>query len=376
MSSVVARFEKVGGAAQHRRPLGGRDRGESGRGAVAKVERRGDLVGARGAGEADDVASVGGVLDRLARLVRRGAGRKGAPCRPGARVQSVGERGQASFVRQVEPARVQAVGRIEVARRGDLVMRRAERLDRASGRGRIGDEIVDGEARVGDAVDERGVGAVLEQAADQIGEQRLVRADRRIDPAGPVELVAADHLLVERLAHAVQALEFVLAAIEIGPGEDERGSERLRIVGGELRIDRVGRGEQFARAGEIAHIGVDLAGEHRKAVEAVDLRALDLRIPIGALDEADHEAAARAAGEIDQPVDHRRAALAIGLDDEAEPVPAPEVRIERERFEQVEREIEPVGLLGVDVEADVIELWRAAPAPSRAEAVRSSRAPA
>ena len=97
-----------------------------------------------------------------------------------------------------------------------------------------------------------------------------MRADRRVDAARPVELVAADHLLVERLAHAVQALEFVLAAIEIGAGEDEHGSERLRVVGGELRIDGVGRGEQLAGAGEVADVGVDLAGEHRKAVEAVE----------------------------------------------------------------------------------------------------------
>ena len=41
---VVARFEKVGGAAQHRRPLGGRDRGESGRRAVAGRKRFGDFV--------------------------------------------------------------------------------------------------------------------------------------------------------------------------------------------------------------------------------------------------------------------------------------------------------------------------------------------
>ena len=181
-----------------------------------------------------------------------------------------------------------------------------------------------------------------------------MRADRRVDAARPVELAAADHLLVERFAHAVQALEFVLAAIEIGAGEDERGSQSLRIVGGELRIDGVGRREQFAGAGEVADVGVDLAGEHRKAVEAVELRALDLRIPIGALDEANHEAPARAASEVDQPVDDRRASFAIGLDDEAEPVPAFELRVERQRLEKIEREIEPVGFLGVDVEADVI----------------------
>ena len=100
-------------------------------------------------------------------------------------------------------------------------MRRAERLNGASGLYRIGDEVVDAHARVGDAVHERGVGAVLQQPANEVGEQGLVRADRRVNPARTIELVAADDLLVERLAHAVQALEFVLAAIEVGTGEDE-----------------------------------------------------------------------------------------------------------------------------------------------------------
>ena len=205
---------------------------------------------------------VGGVADRLARLALSGAGRKGAPGHSRACVQSVGKLGQTLLVGEIEPARVHAIRRIKVARRGDLFVRRADRLDGPRDRDRIGDKFVDRHARVGDAVDEGSVGAVLEEAAHQIREQRLVRADRRIDPARPIELVAADHLLVERLAHAVQALEFVLAAIEIGAGEDEDGSERLRIVGGELRIDRLGRGEQLPRAGEIAHVAMHLAREH------------------------------------------------------------------------------------------------------------------
>src|ERR1700678_3450334 len=76
---VVARFGNVGGAAKEAGALGWRDRGESGRGAVANVERDGDFVGARMAAEANDVASVGGVQDRLARFVFRSPRRKGAP---------------------------------------------------------------------------------------------------------------------------------------------------------------------------------------------------------------------------------------------------------------------------------------------------------
>ncbi|MFO1169649.1 MAG: hypothetical protein U1E49_01620 [Hyphomicrobiaceae bacterium] len=46
---------------------------------------------------------------------------------------------------------------------------------------RIADDLGDGELVVGQAIDERRVGAVLEQTADEIGEQILVLADGGID---------------------------------------------------------------------------------------------------------------------------------------------------------------------------------------------------
>jgi hypothetical protein len=59
-----------------------------------------------------------------------------------------------------------------------------------------------------------------------------------------------DDLLVERLAHAVQALEFVLPRRPVARHAVDRG-ERLRVVRGELRVDLRGRREQLARAGEV-----------------------------------------------------------------------------------------------------------------------------
>jgi hypothetical protein len=97
-----------------------------------------------------------------------------------------------------------------------------------------------GDFGIGNAVDEGGVGAVLQQAAHQIGEQRLMRADRGIDAAGTVELVPSDDFLIERLAHAVQALELVLADAKFSPAICVDGGEGLRIVGGELREDASG----------------------------------------------------------------------------------------------------------------------------------------
>ena len=58
------------------------------------------------------------------------------------------------------------------------------------------------------AVDEGGVGAILQQAAHEIGQQVLMASHGSIDAAGLVQLVLADDLLIERLAHAMQPLEF------------------------------------------------------------------------------------------------------------------------------------------------------------------------
>jgi hypothetical protein len=54
-----------------------------------------------------------------------------------------------------------------------------------------------------------------------------------------------------------------------------------------------------------------------------------------------------------QVVDHLRAALLIGLHHEADAVPALERR-GAQGFQQVQRQLQPVGLLGVDVHADVV----------------------
>ena len=58
----------------------------------------------------------------------------------------------------------------------------------------------------------------------------------------------------------------------------------------------------------------------------------------------------------DDPVDDEGAALAIALDHEAQAIPAGKVRIERQAFEQVERQFQPVGFFRIDIETDVIPL--------------------
>ena len=60
-------------------------------------------------------------------------------------------------------------------------------------------------------------------------------ADRGVHPAGDRSVRAADQLFVQRLAHAVQALELEVAPVA---GELDDAAERLGVMGRELRIER------------------------------------------------------------------------------------------------------------------------------------------
>ena len=95
-------------------------------------------------------------------------------------------------------------------------------------------------------------------------------------------LLELGKLLVQLLAHAVQALELELLAV----GERLHLADRVGVVGREGRIDDVVRRQQLLGAGEIGNVGRDLAREDRIICQAADLRGLDLGVPIGALDQA------------------------------------------------------------------------------------------
>ncbi len=109
------------------------------------------------------------------------------------------------------------------------------------------------------------------------------------------------------------------------------------LVGGELRVDARGLRQQALGIGDVADVGRGLAGEHRKALEPEHLGALDLAVPVGALDQPDHQAAIVLLGEGFEPVDDMAGALAIGLDDDAEPVPAGEALVGEHGGDHIER---------------------------------------
>ena len=192
-------------------------------------------------------------------------------------------------------------------------------------------------------------------------------ADRRVGAMGDVGAVFAE-LCIQRLAHAMQALEFESARFAFRQFED--GRDRQRIVGGELRKDPRPQRQQLLRAGDVVQIRHRLAGEHRIAVEPAFLRALDLGVPIGALDQPHHHSAVEAASETVDVVDHVGGALLIGLDRKAKAVPAGQRWIAEGCRYHVERQFQPVRFLGIDGEIQVMRPWLAARDRSGAGPVR------
>ena len=125
-------------------------------------------------------------------------------------------------------------------------------------------------------------------------------------------------------------------------------------MGGELRKEPRARGEQLARAGRVAEIGHRLAGEHRIIRKPALLRALDLGVPIGALDQPHHQPAVERGRGVGEPVDHCRRAFLIGLHRKPKTLPALQRRIGEHGRDHIERQLETVGLFRVDGEIEVV----------------------
>ena len=200
--------------------------------------------------------------------------------------------------------------------------------------------------QIDDLVDEGRVGAVFQKPPHQIGQKIAMRADRCIDPAAGA--FGFQHDVMQPLAHPVQALKLVRLA-RLRHVED--GGDRMGIVGGELRIDPVGHRQQLAGIGDIADVGRLFAGKDRKVGQAQHLRALDLGVPIGALDQPHHDLAVQPDGHVMQPVDDRPRPAAIGLHDDAEPRPPGQLGVAQHRLDHTQRQGQPVRLFGVDVKA-------------------------
>ena len=241
-----------------------------------------------------------------------------------------------------------ALGQVDIPRQRDLA---------AAGRMRASDDaagtaqnVRDRHAWIGGHRHERRVRAVFEEAPHQIGQEIAVASDRRIDAAGGLRQFG-EQRFVERLAHAIEPLEFV-AFDATGFLNDTR--HRERVVGGELRKQSVARREQTLDASHVTKVGHRLAGEDRVIGKAALLRALDLGVPIRAFDQTNRQPPSRGGGNTLDPTDHIQRTLLIGLNRQAKSVPVAKRRIAQHSGDDIERQFEPVGLFGVDRELQIV----------------------
>jgi hypothetical protein len=200
-------------------------------------------------------------------------------------------------------------------------------------------------------VDEGGVGAVLEQAADQIGQQVLMPADGGVGAHGHgPEMLGGG--VIEGLAHAVQRWNSIFTPRLLRHAVN--GGQRMGVVGRELGIE-VRRGvDHGAGADEVVEVGRGLGREDRIVGAAEDLGALDLGVPVGALDQTDHQAAAGGLRQVGDAGDRLGTALLIGLNGEAEAGPRPQLGLVGQPVQQLQRQGEAVGLFRVHGEVDVV----------------------
>ena len=102
---------------------------------------------------------------------------------------------------------------------------------------RIGNDIGNRRIIIGQAIDEGGVGTIFQKPAHQIGQQILVAAHRRINPARQIHFGGTNDLLIKRLPHAVEPLKLIAPLLA---RHDFDGRNTVGIVGGKLRVKQVG----------------------------------------------------------------------------------------------------------------------------------------
>ena len=128
----------------------------------------------------------------------------------------------------------------------------------------------------------------------------------------------------------------------------------MGVVGGELRVDQIRYRKQFFRTGQIGNVGVHLTGIDRITFQTVHLRTFDFAIPVGALNQADHQATAAACSQINEIINDIRTALLVGLDYKADTVPARQFRFKAQFFQQIEGDLQSVCLFSINIDTDVV----------------------
>ena len=182
-------------------------------------------------------------------------------------------------------------------------------------------------------------------------------ADRRVDAAGGGFVLhiqrVREYRFIQFHAHPMQPLEFKPGFKKgFTAGTLQNGCHGMGIVGGELAVKHLRLRQHLGGTGEIGHVGIYLAGEHRIGVEALHLRALYFGIPIGTLHQPRHDAPPMRGRKRSQPIDHRPGAFLIRLHRETESLVAVELLVAIHRAENIQRNFQSLGFFGVECQAD------------------------
>src|SRR5665213_2002331 len=153
------------------------------------------------------------------------------------------------------------------------------RLQALELRDRITDDLGYRNLFIHEAIDERGVRAILEKTPYQVGEQVLVFSNRSIHAhAGEIRDLPRG-LGIQQPAHAVQPLKL---KVRVRGRELQHRGNAVRVVRRELRVDQITVLKEASHTGQVRYIRGHLAGVYRIAVKTALLCSLDLRIPISA----------------------------------------------------------------------------------------------
>ena len=146
----------------------------------------------------------------------------------------------------------------------------------------------------------------------------------------------------------MQALEFKRALVI---SHFQNGRDRMRIVRGKLRIDAICHLQQFLGATDIGYVSCCFSGKQGETAEPFDLCPFDFGVPIGAFDQTHHDFAIKFSGQRVQPVQNMCCTLSVGLNHDAKAIPACQRWIAQDGFDHVKRQVEPVSLFRVDIQA-------------------------
>ena len=216
---------------------------------------------------------------------------------------------------------------------------------------RIFRNLPDRQAIISNPIDKRGISPILEQSADQVGQQVFMAANRGIHPACVPEPCPRHDLCIQVLTHTVQSLEFVVQAIA---SQFRNDGDRVGIMGGKLGIECLAIVQNFPGTGDIGHIGVGFARKHRVALETFYLGMFDFGIPVSTLDQANWNPLTGLLCQIGQKIHQCGRSFLISLHGQAQPIPPGQRGILQNLAEYVDTHHQAVRFLGIDGEGYLV----------------------